>query len=350
MKILFYSVKNFEHYYLHSFNNNTHDIHLTEKALSADTVEEAKGFEVISIFTGDDASASIIEKLHKLGVKFIAIRAAGYDNVDIDKASELGIDVANVPEYSPHAIAEHALALMLALNRKLIIANEQVHNQNFTVDNLIGFDLHGKTVGIIGTGKIGSTLIKILSGFGCRLLAYDIRPDEELIDKYDVDYVSLPELCQESNIISIHTCLTVQTKHMIGKKLIELMQKGVMLINTSRGACVNTEEMLPFLENGHIGYFGADVYEKEKGIFFYDWSDNQLNDVMLKRLLAFPNVLITPHQGFATTDALNNIANTTFYNIFCWSHDGECDNNLSAKFTKDQPSKPVNNNHSPVNT
>jgi D-lactate dehydrogenase len=310
-------------------------------------VEEAKGFDVISIFTGDDASAPIMEKLHKLGIKFIAIRAAGHDNVDIDKAIECGIGVANVPEYSPHAIAEHALALMLALTRKLILANEQVHNQNFTVDNLIGFDLHGKTIGIIGTGKIGSTLIKLLSGFGCRLLAYDIQPDEELMEKYDVEYVSLSELCQESNIISIHTCLTAQTKHLISKDLISQMQKGVMLINTSRGACIKTTDVLDYLENGHIGYFGADVYENEKGVFFYNRADNKPDDDLLKRLLALSNVLITPHQGFATTEALNNIANTTFYNIFCWSHDGECDNDLTAQFTK-HLQKPARDNHTHI--
>lgn len=331
MKVLFYSVKDYEEYYLNYFNDNTYDIHFTSKALSIDTVSEATGFEIISIFTGDDASVPVLEALKKTGVKFIAVRAAGYDNVDIARAGELGISVANVPAYSPYAIAEHALAMMLALNRKLIRADKQVHNQNFTVGNLIGFDIHGKTIGIVGTGKIGSTLIKLLHGFGCRLVAYDVLPDEDLEIKYDVEYMPLHILCREADIISLHTCLTPATRHIINKTLIGQMKKGVMLINTSRGACVNTEDVIYFLENGHIGFYGADVYEKEKGVFFYDWSDKKLNDPMLKRLLALPNVLITPHQGFATTDALNNIANTTFYNVFCWVHDGISENELAAR-------------------
>lgn len=344
MKVLFYSVKDFEEYYLNYFNNGTYSIQFTSKPLSIDTVEEATGFDAISIFTGDDASGNVLSALKKKGVKFITTRAAGYDNIDIIKAEELKISIANVPEYSPYAIAEYALAMMLALNRKLILADKQVHSQNFTVDNLIGFDLHGKTIGIIGTGKIGSTLIKLLHGFGCRLIAYDIKPDEDLEIKYDVEYVPLHILCRESDIISIHTSLNSSTKYLIDQKLISQMQKGVMLINTSRGACVKTEDVLHFLENGHIGYYGADVYEKEKGVFFYDWSGKELNDQILKKLLAMPNVLITPHQAFATTDALNNIANTTFYNIFCWAHSIVCDNELNIKPADDKKiSKAITN-------
>jgi D-lactate dehydrogenase len=285
---------------------------------------------VISIFANDDASAPVLDKLENMGVKFIAIRAAGYDNVDIARARQLGICVANVPEYSPYAIAEHALALMLALNRKLILANYQVHRQDFTVTNLVSFDLHGKTIGIIGTGKIGSTLIKILNGFNCRILAYDIQKNEELVKSYKVEYVPLSVLCRESNIISIHTSLTPQTRYMINKDLIGIMRKGVMLINTSRGACVNTEDVLRALEDGHISYFGTDVYENEKGIFFNDWSDKKLNDALLHRLLAFPNVLVTPHQAFATTEALNNIFETTYNNIRSWETDSGNANEITA--------------------
>lgn len=332
MKILFYSTKDFERAYLQDANNKVFGTGMTEKALAMDTVEEAKGFDVVSIFTGDDASAGVLERLHRYGIRFIAVRAAGYDNVDLDKAAELGIRVANVPEYSPYAIAEHALALMLALNRKLIIANEQVHRQDFTVSNLIGFDLHGKTIGIIGTGKIGSTLVKILHGFGCRLLAYDLRENKELIALYGVEYVPLTALCRESDIISIHTCLTPQTKYMINRKLIGLMKDGVMLINTARGACVNTDDVLHFLENGHIGYFGADVYEREKGVFLRDRSGQELDDEVLKKLLAMPNVLITPHQGFATREALTNIAQTTFYTLHCWANDLPAEHELTSRF------------------
>jgi D-lactate dehydrogenase len=329
MKILFYSVKDFERQYLEAFNNKTHTIQFNENALGVATAWDAHGFDAISVFTNDDVSAPVINRLHDAGVRFIAVRATGYDNVDISRARELGIAVANVPEYSPHAIAEHAIALMLALNRKLVLANKQVHEQDFTLSKLIGFDIHGKTIGIIGTGRIGRTLAKMLHGFGCRVLAFDMLENRELAVNYGVEYVPLPILCRESNIISIHTPLTPQTRYLLDKQLIETMQQGVMIINTSRGACINTEDVLHYLEKGHIGYFGADVYEKEKGLFFYDWSDKTMNDPLLKRLLTLPNVLITPHQAFATTDALNNIAETTFQNIFRWQNNLDSENEIT---------------------
>jgi len=329
MKILFYSIKDFEQPYLETFNYRNEEIVLSKDSLDLQTADKAKGFDVISIFTGDDASSIVLEALQKKGVKFIATRAAGYDNIDIKKAAELGIAVANVPEYSPYAIAEHAVALILALNRKIIIADRQVHQQNFTTGNLIGFDLNRKTVGIIGLGKIGSVFAKIMHGFGCRLLGYDIRENKELAQQYGVEYVDLPALCREANVISIHTGLTPATKYMINRKLIGLMQRGVMLINTSRGACINTQDVIDGLENGHIGYFGADVYENEKGVFFYDHSGKEIKDAMLKKLLTLPNVLMTPHQAFATQEALSNIAETTFHTIDCWKNNKRSANELT---------------------
>lgn len=329
MKTLFYSVKDFEQPYLETFNYRNEEIVLTKDSLALQTADKAKGFDIVSIFTGDDASSSVLEALHKRGVKFIATRAAGYDNIDIKKAAELGIAVANVPEYSPYAIAEHAVALILALNRKIITADRQVHQQNFTTGNLLGFDLNRKTVGIIGLGKIGSVFAKIMHGFGCRLLGYDIRENKELTQKYGLEYVDLPALCREANVISIHTCLTPTTRYMINKKLIGLMQRGVMLINTSRGGCINTQDVIDGLENGHIGYFGADVYENEKGVFFYDHSGKEIKDTMLKKLLALPNVLMTPHQAFATQEALSNIAETTFHTIDCWKNNQRSANELT---------------------
>jgi len=328
MKILFYSTKDFEQPYLLEANKHHFIIRMTEAALSINTAEMAKGFDAVSVFTGDDVSAPVIEKLHENGVRYIAIRAAGYDNVDLIKSKELAMRVANVPAYSPYSIAEHALALMLALNRKLITANQQVHRHNFKMNNLIGFDLHGKTIGIIGTGKIGSILIRILHGFGCRILAYDIQQNNELIKSFNIEYKSLEELCSESDIISIHTCLTPQTKYLINKNTIQLMKTGVMLINTSRGGCVNTAEVLEGLESRHIGYFGSDVYEKERGLFFYDYSNKTMDDGILMKLLAIPNVLITPHQAFATNEAIGNIAETTLFNITCWSENQHSDNEL----------------------
>lgn len=330
MKILFYSTKDFEQPYFEAANGKKKDVVFIKEALSLLTADKANGFDTVSIFTGDDASYHVLEALYKNGVRFIAIRAAGYDNVDIEKANELGIAVANVPEYSPYAVAEHAIALVLALNRKIITADRQVHNLNFSTSNLVGFDLHGKTAGIIGVGRIGSVFVKIMHGFGCRLLGYDIQENQKLKEMYGLEYVDLPALCREAHIVSIHTCLTPQTKYMLNKKLIGLMQRGVMLINTSRGACVNRADVIAGLETGHIGYYGEDVYENERGVFFHDYSGKEIKDDMLKKLLAMPNVLITPHQAFATEEALTNIAYTTFYNIDCWKKNQPFKNELKV--------------------
>ena len=318
MKTLFYSAKDFEQPYIDKANAHRHKILLIPQALSADTVFMANGYETISIFVNDDASTGIIEQLSDLGVKNIAIRATGYDNVDIEKANLLGIKVANVPEYSPNAIAEYTIALILALNRKLLLANEQVHKRNFTVGNLIGFDLNGKTVGIIGTGKIGSVVAKILHGFGCKLLGYDINEDKSLIEKYGLQYVGLEKLCQHSDIITLHTDLNEHTHYLIDREAINYMKNGVMLINTSRGGVINTIDLIEALENKKVSCVGLDVYEKERGIFFYNYAGKELKNVVLKKLLAMPNVLITPHQAFATVEALSEIASTTFYNLDCW--------------------------------
>lgn len=330
MKILFYSAKDFELEYLHLSNKRFFSIEFTEKTLSATTVNSSHGFDCISVFTGDDVSSHVIEELYQSGVRYIAVRAAGYDNVDLVKAKEKGITVANVPDYSPYAIAEHAMALILALNRKLILSNRQVQCYNFKMNDLIGFDLHGKTAGVIGTGRIGAIMVRILHGFGCNVLAYDIKQNEQLIHDCKVIYTNLETVCRESDIISIHTCLTEKTKYIINAENIKLMKKGVMLINTSRGACVNTADVLHYLETGHIGYFGTDVYENERGIFFYDYSTKLLQDEVLKKLLVMSNVLVTPHQGFATTEALKNIATTTFYNIECWADNLNSENELHA--------------------
>lgn len=334
MKVLFYSTKDFEQSYILNANSSGLVVRLTNNALSLQSSYMAKGYDCISIFTGDDASASVIEQLHENGVKYIAIRSAGYDNVDIGKANELGILAANVPEYSPYAIAEHAVGIMLALNRRLILANEQVHQQNFTVGNLIGFDLNNKTVGIVGIGRIGSIVARIMHGFGCRILAYDINKNEDLIHEYGVEYSSLSKLCKESDIITLHTPLNTDTRYLLNKDLMSQMKKGVMIINTSRGGVVNTAELIKFLENGTIGYCGLDVYEKERGIFFFDHSGNELEDPMLKRLMALPNVLITPHQAFATREALTNIASITFDNINSWSKNLHSPNELLSHSAK----------------
>ncbi len=330
MKTLFYSTKDFELPYLQAANKNNSEVVFINEALNVASAEKAKGYDAISIFAGDDASARVLEILYSNGTAYIAIRSAGYDNVDIRKAAALGIIVANVPDYSPYAVAEHAAALIMALNRKIVTADRQVHQQNFTTKNLIGFDLNNKKVGIIGVGRIGSVMAKIMHGFGCQLLGYDINENAEVKEKYGLRYVNLVTLCLEADIISIHLGLTPQTKYLVNEKLINLMRPGIMLINTGRGGCVNTEDVIEGLEKGQIGYYGADVYEKEKGLFFYDHTGEELKDDVLSKLLAMPNVLITPHQAFATQEALSNIAATTFYNLDRWSRRQYSKNELTV--------------------
>ena len=329
MKSIFFSCKEFERPYLKNAFIAPQEITFIEEPLSLATVEKTKGYEVVSVFTGDDVSAPVIEELHQNGVGYIAIRAAGYDNVDLQRGQDLGFHIANVPAYSPYAIAEHAVTLMLALNRKLVTSDRQVHLNNFKLDNLVGFDLHKKTVGIIGTGKTGSVLAKIMNGFGCRILGHDIRVDNRLVKNYGMEYTDMETLCKESDIISLHTLLNADTRYLIDAEMMAHMKPGVMLINTSRGACLKTDDLIQYLDNGHIGYFGADVYENEKDLFFFDLSETELKDKILKKLLAMPNVLITPHQAFATREALTNIAGTTFENVNTWSQGGHSINELS---------------------
>ena len=331
MKTLIYSIKDFERSYLLNQNKMNHELTLIEEPLISDTVALAKGHEAVVVFTGDDVSTTVMQKLHDAGVKYIAIRAVGYDNVDIKTANYLGIKCANVPEYSPYAIAEHAVALMLALNRKLVLADKQVHHHNFTVGNLVGFDLHQKTVGIVGTGRIGSVAAKILHGFGCNLLGYDIEEKKELKEKYNLKYVDLKTLCSSSDIITLNTPLNTATKYMINKDMLDVMKNGVMLINTARGAVINTDHVIEALDSGKIGYLGLDVYEREKGIFFYDFSKNKVKDGVLKKLMGNPNVIITPHQAFATNEALSNIADTTFYNLDKWAQNLNSENELVCR-------------------
>ncbi len=343
MKTLFYSTKAYEQPYLEAANKIAADITFLRKDLNIQNAHLANGFDIVSIFTGDDANGEVLDCLHKLGVRFIATRAAGHDNIDIEKANELGIAVSNVPAYSPYAIAEHVVALIQALNRKIVTAYNQGQQQNFTTDKLIGFDLHGKTVGIIGVGIIGSVLVKIMHGFGCKILCCDLKENNLLKEKFGVEYTDKETLCATADIISIHTSFTPETKYLINKKLIDKMKPGTMLINTGRGGCVNTADVLEGLENGQIGYFGADVYENERGIFFCDLTGKEMKDELLKKLLAMPNVLITPHQAFATVQALTNIADTTFYNIDCAQSETPCKNLLTHSLAEEAISGNGNN-------
>lgn len=331
MKTIFFSTREYEITYLKKAIINQEAIKFVTEELTLQSVDAAKGFDAISIFVGDDASDIVLQKLAEVGVKHIAIRAVGYDNVDLSKAKSLNITVANVPDYSPYAIAEHAVTLMLTLNRKIVLGSQQVFRRNFTINNLVGFDLNNKTVGIIGVGKIGSVLAKIMHGFGCNLLGYDIKKNDLLEKEFGIKYVDLETLCRSSDIISIHTSLTPETKYLINKKLIDIMLPNAIIINTSRGACVNTNDIIDGLEHNKIGAYGADVYEKEKGVFFNDYTHKELKDDILKKLLTMPNVLITPHQAFATKEALTNISETTAYNIECWSKNIKSKHELTSE-------------------
>ena len=317
MQITIYSAHKFDRKYLEQHCSN-HTLRFIEARLSEETASLSQGSEAVCIFVNDNASAPILKKLKEYGVRYLALRSAGFNHVDLKVANELGIRVARVPEYSPAAIAEHTVALMLALNRKLIRAHNRVRDQNFSLDGLTGFDMSGKTVGVLGAGKIGSVLIRILHGFNCNILAYDPYENEELKEKYNVTYTDYKEICKKADIITLHLPLTPESRYIINAETIELMKEGVMLINTSRGALVNTKEVIKALKSGKIGSFGIDVYEEEDGLFFEDHSDQILQDDVIARLMTFQNVMITSHQAFLTHEALVGIAETTKYNLDCW--------------------------------
>ncbi len=328
MKVTVYSTHRFEKAFLIEANTAGFDCVFLEERLTPLTAGLARGTECVSVFGNDDASAEVLKELHSCGVQFLALRSAGYNHVDLNTAKELGMTVANVPAYSPYSVAEHTVALMLALNRKITRAHARVREMNFNLDGLVGFDMNGKTVGIIGVGKIGEVLAKIMTGFGCTVLGYDVSVNQQLVDKGLVRYVEMDELCSQSDIISLHVPLTPKTTHLIDKDRIKQMKSGVMLINTSRGGLVDTRAVIDALKSQHIGYLGLDVYELEAGVFFHDKSDQVMQDDVLARLMTFNNVLVTSHQAFLTQTALTNIATTTFQNIASWSEGVASSNEL----------------------
>ena len=318
MKTAVYSAHKFEQKYLLHANQGRHELLMLEVNLSEDSVHLAKGCLAASIFVSDQASAKVITKLYELGIRHLVLRSAGYNHVDLKEAKRLGIGVARVPDYSPYAISEHAVALMLALNRQLVHAHNRINELNFSLDGLTGFDMHGKTAGIVGTGKIGSQVARILNGFGCTLLAYDTNENASLKQEIEISYVDLETLCRQSDIITLHVPLLEQTKYIVNKSSILWMKRGVMLINTSRGGLVNTRDVIEAMKSRHIGYFGMDVYEEEQGLFFEDHSQDILQDDTIARLMTFRNVLITSHQAFLTDTALTNISSTTLHNMDCF--------------------------------
>lgn len=315
MKAVAYSIKPFEKEYLAKANQKKHDITLISNPLGPDTAIYAEGKDAVIVFTNDDVSATVIEKLAALGVKFIVTRSAGTDHIDKDAAAIYGIKVANVPSYSPQAIAEHSVAMAFALNRQVVKADQHSHEFDFRNDGLIGFNFSGKVVGIIGLGNTGQAAASIYHGLGCQVIGYDPYFPKNL--RY-VKPASLENLLSTADIISLHIPLTPDTKYFVQKATLDQMKNGVMLINTSRGMLVNTVDVLKAIESKKIGYLGLDVYEFEKGLFFEDHKNDPVKDSLLQSLMNYPNVLITPHQAYLTKEALQEIADQTIKSLDLW--------------------------------
>ncbi|RYF84637.1 MAG: 2-hydroxyacid dehydrogenase [Chitinophagaceae bacterium] len=313
MKIAFFSTQPYDRHYFEACPTQ-HELIFFEAMLQEQTVNLAKGCSAVCVFVNDRLNATVIQALAALGVKLVALRCAGYNNVDVTAATKHGIRVVRVPAYSPHAVAEHALALIMTLNRKTHKAYNRVRDGNFSLHRLTGFDLYKKTVGVIGTGQIGACFANIMLGLGCKVLAYDVKTDASL-ERAGVQYVTMNALLSQSDIVSLHCPLVKETTHLINDQSLRQMKRGAMLINTSRGGLVNTHNVIQALKTGQLGYVGIDVYEQEAKLFFHDLSENIIDDEIILRLMSFPNVLITSHQGFLTDEALTQIAAVTLKNI-----------------------------------
>ena len=319
MKVTVFSTLAFERPFLGKANASRHELRFLEAPLNAITVALAQGSEAVCVFASDDLSAPILEQLQAHGVRYVVVRPVGSDNVDLAAAHRLGLRVANAPDYSPYAVAEHAVLLILALCRHLRQASQQLRANDFHLDDLIGFDLHGKTVGILGVGQIGAVAARILHGFGCQLLGVDVEPNPDLTAQYGLRYVPLPELCARADIITVHTPLTAQTQHLIDDQLLGKMKHGVLVVNTGRGGVLDTKAALRALDSGQLGYLGLDVYEHEKGLFFGNHSLDQLRDPLYTQLLTYPNVFLTGHQAYLTREALTTIADAVVASLDAWA-------------------------------
>lgn len=315
MKIAVFSTKPYDQEYFEAYSSEF-KLELTyfETSLNYNTANLTADFQVACVFVNDKVDEKTIRIMAENGIKLIALRCAGYNNVDLEAAKRNNIKVVRVPAYSPEAVAEHALALIQTLNRKTHKAYNRIREGNFSLNRLIGFNLHGKTIGVIGTGKIGATFCKIMKGFGCKVIAFDVYKAKELIAQ-GVEYESLDEVFKQSDIISLHCPLTPETKHMVNTESLSLMKNGVMIINTSRGALIDTADIISGLSSRKIGYLGIDVYEQEENLFFKDLSESIIEDDMILRLNSFPNVLITAHQAYFTKEAMVEITLTTLNNI-----------------------------------
>ncbi len=314
-KISFFSTQPYDQTFFEKYNADFgFELEFFDIQLNEQTVTLVDNKAIVCVFVNDVVNAAVIKKLAEKEVKIIALRCAGFNNVDLEAAKKHGIQVCRVPAYSPEAVAEHAMAMILTLNRKTHKAYNRVREQNFSLHGLLGFDLHGKTIGIIGTGNIGKAFSKIAKGFGSTVVAYDVVKDSGM-EADGVQYVALDTLIKKSDIISLHCPLNDETRHLINKKTLAQMKTNVMIINTSRGALINTSDVIKGLKSGKVGYLGIDVYEQEEKLFFRDLSDDIIQDDKIQRLMSFPNVLVTAHQAFFTNEALTQIALITLSNV-----------------------------------
>lgn len=334
--IVFFSTQQWVEDSFKKYETDTLKFRFLETKLSEQTVSLAQGHDVVCVFVNDTVDTAVISSLKEYGIKLIALRCAGFNNVDIQQAEQSGITIARVPAYSPYAVAEHALGLILTLNRKYHRSYSRVREGNFSLNGLLGFDLNQKTVGVIGTGQIGIIFAKIMQGLNCNVIAYDPFPNKEL-EALGIKYVSLETLYKESDIVSLHCPLSHQTYHIINDYAIKTMKPGVMIINTSRGPLINSSSIINGLKKGIIGAVGLDVYEEEGDLFFEDLSGQVIHDDTFVRLQTFPNVIITSHQAFFTQEAVDNIAQTTMENIKEYIEKGSCTN--SVQYTKISGSK-----------
>jgi D-lactate dehydrogenase len=328
MKIAFFSYKSYDKEWFDKYlGDSDFQIDYFRVRLEESTAHYAQGSEVICAFVNDDLSRPVIKALSGFGVKMIALRCAGFNNVDLEAAEQFGIPVYRVPEYSPHAVAEHAVALILALNRKIHKAYNRVRDGNFSLSRLVGFNLQGKTVGVLGTGKIGRVFARLMQGFGCTVLLYDKFPNAEMEDE-GFQYVSLSVLLKQSDILSLHVPLLPETAHIINRETLNMMKDNAMLINTSRGGLINTEHAIQALRTKKLGYLGIDVYEQEEGVFFQNLQEQIIDDDTLGLLMSFPNVLVTAHQAFFTREALDEITRITLENMRDFSNGKTNDNQV----------------------
>ncbi|MBR1722798.1 MAG: 2-hydroxyacid dehydrogenase [Treponema sp.] len=332
MKIAFFDTRSYDKNSFTKVNDADYgyEIDFREYKLNENTALTAKGYDAVCIFVNDLVNDKVIEILASCGVKLIALRCAGFNNVDLKAAAKAGIKVVRVPAYSPYAVAEHGIALLMSLTRHIPQAYLRTKTANFNIEGLTGRDLHGLTAGILGTGKIGQIMAGILKGFGMRIIAYDLFPNQKWAEESGAEYVSKEEIFRNSDVLSLHCPLTEETKHIVNHDTMKMMKKDAVIINTGRGALIDSKALVHALKHGHIGGIGMDVYEEESKYFFSDWSTDILTDDVLARLLTFPNVIITGHQAFLTTNALKNLADTTLENIKAFENGQELVNQVKS--------------------